>query len=127
MENHHCSGACSGCGAKGSQDCRIGELILTEGELRLLDTFSRIPFLPVARKMGDLTPIYLEQQDYSVEEYSLLLECLEKRGLISIDYSMPLKNFDDSAYAAYPIRGSMALTWRGQQVVELLQTQGLTD
>ena len=131
MEKHTCNGNCSSCGtgcdAKGSADCRMGELILTEGELRLLDTFSRIPFLPVARKMGDLTPVYLEEQDYPAEEYSLLLECLEKRGLISIDYSLPLKNFDDSAYAAYPIRGSMALTERGQQVVEFLETQGLTD
>ena len=131
MEKHTCNGNCSSCGtgcdAKGGPDCRIGELILTEGELRLLDTFASIPFLPVARKMGDLTPVYLEEQDYPAEEYSLLLECLEKRGLISIDYSQPLKNFDDSAYAAYPIRGSMALTERGQQVVELLETQGLTD
>ena len=115
-----CSGNCASCGG-----C-ARELTLTEGELALLDTFSRIPFLPVARKMGDLTPVYLEQSDYSVEEYSLLLQCLEKKGLISLDYDQPLKNFDDAAYAAYPIRGSMALTQRGQQVVELLQTQGIT-
>lgn len=116
-----CSGNCGSCGG-----C-ARELTLTEGELELLDTLSRIPFLPVARKMGDLTPVYLEQTDRSAEEYSLLLQCLEKKGLISLDYDQPLKNFDDSAYAAYPIRGSMALTQRGQQVVELLQTQGITD
>lgn len=116
-----CSGNCGSCGG-----C-ARELSLTEGELELLDTFSRIPFLPVARKMGDLNPVYLEAHDRTVEEYSLLLQCLEKKGLISLDYDQPLKNFDDSAYAAYPIRGSMALTQRGQQVVELLQTQGITD
>lgn len=116
-----CSGSCGGCGG-----C-ARELTLTEGEIQLLDTFSRIPFLPVARKMGDLTPVYLEQHDRSAEEYSLLLQCLEKKGLISLDYDKPLKNFNDSAYAAYPIRGSMALTERGQKVLELLETQGITD
>ena len=55
----------------------------------------------------------------------MILQCLEKKGLISLDYDKPLKNFDDSAYAAYPIRGSMALTQRGQQVVEMIQRQGV--
>lgn len=117
--NHSCSGNCGGCGG-----C-ARELTLTEGELHLLDTLSEIPFLPIARKMGDLTPVYLEEANYSTEEYSLILQCLEKKGLISLDYDKPLKNFDDSAYTAYPIRGSMALTQRGQLVVEMLQTQGL--
>ena len=89
----------------------------------MLDTFSEIPFLPVARKMGDLTPIYLE--DGQQEEMSLLLQCLEKKGLISLDYDKPLAGFDETAYAAYPIRGSMALTERGQLVVEMIQRQGV--
>ena len=114
-----CSGNCGSCGG-----C-ARELTLTEGELHLLDTLSEIPFLPVARKMGDLDPVYLEENRYSVEEYSLILQCLEKKGLISLDYDKPLKNFDTSAYAAYPIRGSMALTQRGQLVVEMLERQGL--
>lgn len=116
-----CSGCCGNCGGCGSM------LTLTEGELRLLDTFREIPFLPVARKADDPAPVYLEQSDHSVTEYSLLLQCLEKKGLISLDYDQPLKGFDDSAYAAYPIRGSMALTQRGQQVLDLLQTQGIAD
>ena len=119
QNNHSCSGNC------GSYGGCARELTLNEGELRLLDTLSEIPFLPVARKMGDLTPVYLEDDVYSREEYSLILQCLEKKGLISLDYDKPLKNFDDSAYAAYPIRGSMALTERGQLVVEMIQTQGL--
>ena len=117
--NHSCSGNCGNCGG-----C-ARELTLNEGELRLLDTLSEIPFLPVARKMGDLIPVYLEDDVYSREEYSLILQCLEKKGLISLDYDKPLKNFDDSAYSAYPIRGSMALTERGQTVVEMIQRQGL--
>jgi hypothetical protein len=117
--SHSCSGNCGSCGGCAK------ELTLNEGELQVLDMFSEIPFLPVARKMGDLTPVYLEDEKFTQEEYSLILQCLEKKGLISLDYDKPLKNFDDSAYAAYPIRGSMALTQRGQQVVEMIQRQGV--
>jgi len=73
--------------------------------------------------MGDLTPVYLENGDR--EEMSLLLQCLEKKGLISLDYDKPLGGFDGTAYAAYPIRGSMALTERGQKVLELMEYQGI--
>ena len=112
-----CSGNCGSCGG-----C-ARELTLTAGELHLLDTLSEIPFLPVARKMGDLEPVYLEAD--APENCSLVLQCLEKKGLISLDYDMPLKGFDDKAYAAYPIRGSFALTQRGQRVLELLEWQGI--
>ena len=117
--SHSCSGNCGSCGG-----C-ARELTLNEGELQMLDTLGEIPFLPVARKMGDLTPVYLEDEKYSVDEYSLILQCLEKKGLVSLDYDKPLKNFDDSAYAANPIRGSMALTERGQLVLEMIQRQGV--
>ncbi len=118
----NCSGSCSGC--SGCTGCG-GAMELAEGEIAMLRTLGQIPFLPVARKMGEDIPVYLEENDRSAEEYSLILQCLEKRGLISIDYSAPLKGFDDSAYAAYPIRGSFALTERGQRVLELLEWQGL--
>ena len=118
----NCSGSCAGCG--GCNGCG-GTMELTGGEISMLLTLGQIPFLPVARKMGDDVPVYLEEQERSAEEYSLILQCLEKRGLISIDYDKPLKGFDDSAYAPYPIRGSFALTARGQRVVELLEMQGL--
>jgi glucose-inhibited division protein A len=49
----------------------------------------------------------------------------EKKALIDIDYHLPLKGFEYSAYAAYPLHGSMALTQRGQQVLELLEVQGV--
>ena len=118
----HCSGSCAGC--SGCNGCG-GTLELAEGEIAMLCTLGQIPFLPVARKMGDDVPVYLEDRKHSVEAYSMILQCLEKRGLISIDYSLPLRGFDDSAYADYPIRGSFALTRRGQQVVELLEMQGI--
>ena len=113
-----CSGNCGSCG--GCNGC----MELTLGEVEMLQTLAQIPFLPVARKMGEDVPVYLEEDAHSPEEYSLILQCLEKRGLISLDYDQPLKAFDDSRYAAYPIRGSFALTERGQQVVQLLEVQG---
>lgn len=116
---NHCGGncaACSGC---------AWTMELSDGELSFLDTLSQVAFLPVARTVGDLTPVYLEEGDR--EGMSLVLQCLEKKGLISLDFDKPLRGFDDAAYAAYPIRGSMALTERGQKVLELLEYQGIED
>lgn len=112
-----CNGNCAGCSG-----C-ARELVLTRKEIDFLEQLGQYAFLPVARTMGDLTPVYLEEGDR--EEMSLLLQCLEKKGLISLDYDKPLGNFDESAYAAYPIRGSMALTERGQKVLELMEYQGI--
>ena len=113
-----CSGNCASCSG-----C-ARELVLTQMEIDFLNTLAQYAFLPVARNMGDLNPVYLEEGD--PEEMSLLLQCLEKKGLISLDFDKPLHGFDESAYAAYPIRGSMALTERGQKVLELMEYQGLT-
>ena len=113
----NCSGNCSACSG-----C-ARELVLTQKEIDFLNLLAQYAFLPVARTMGDLTPVYLE--DGEQEEMSLLLQCLEKKGLISLDYDKPLKLFDETAYAAYPIRGSMALTERGQKVLELMEYQGI--
>lgn len=113
--NGNCS-ACSGCAR---------ELVLTKQELDFMNTLAQIPFLPVARKMGDLNPVYLEEGEERAEEYSLVLQCLEKKGLVSLDYDQPLGMYDDSRYAAYPIRGSIALTQRGQQVLEMVEYQGI--
>ena len=118
----NCSGNCGGCG--GCTGCG-GAMELSRGEVDMLLTLGQIPFLPVARRMDDDVPVYLEDSDYSREEYSLILSCLEKRGLISIDYDKPLKSFDDSAYSAWPVRGSFALTARGQQVLDVLEMQGI--
>ena len=113
--NGNCA-ACSGCAR---------ELVLTEQEIVFLQELGQIPFLPVARKMGAPEPVYLEAGD--PEEMSLLLQCLEKKGLISLDFDRPLKGFDERAYAAYPIRGSMALTERGHKVLELMEYQGIWE
>ena len=113
----HCGGNCANCSG-----C-ARELTLTETEIGFLQTLAQYAFLPVARTMGDLTPVCLEEGEQ--DRMSLLLQLLEKKGLISLDYDKPLKGFDMSAYAAYPIHGSMALTERGQKVLELLEYQGI--
>ena len=117
-----CSGSCGNCG--GCNGCG-GAMELTAGEIAMLQNLAQIPFLPVARRMDDDVPVYLEEDVYTQEEYSLIISCLEKRGLIDIDYGMPLKGFCTEAYRAYPVRGSFALTGRGQQVVELLEYLGM--
>ena len=114
-----CGSCCGQCGGSG------GAMELAAGEVRMLQKLGQIPFLPVARRMDDDVPVYLEDSEETARDYSLILRCLEKRGLISIDYDMPLTGFDDSVYAAYPIRGSFSLTSRGQQVLELLEYQGI--
>ena len=42
----------------------------------------------------------LEDGAYAPEEYSLILQCMEKKGLVSIDYHTPLLRADMSAYKA---------------------------
>lgn len=113
-----CSGDCQNCGRCG------GSYVLNEGELHFLKQLAQCPFLPVARSADDVTPIYPEGKEYSQREYSLILQCLEKKQLISIDFDFPLKGCSDAAYGNFPIRGSIALTATGQQILELLEIQG---
>ena len=112
-----CGNCCGSCGS-------CGEMVLSPGEVEMLQKLGQIPFLPVARKADDMTPIYLEDTQHTREEYSLILACLEKKGLIDLDYRQSLAGFDYSAYAGYPCRGSFALTQRGQSVLEMLELQG---
>lgn len=111
-------GSCSGCAR---------ELELTRAEMDFLALLGQVAFLPVARKMGDLTPIYLEDGPEKQAHYALLLQCLERKGLISLDYDKPIKGLRMDAYADCPLRGSMALTLRGQQVLTLLDMQGYCE
>ena len=120
MGNCKNCGGCGGCGG-----CRPRELELNVGELAMLESFCQYGFLPVARKASDMEPVYLEESRFSAAEYSLILQCLEAKGLIRIDYDAPLKGADMSAYKAYPVHGSMALTERGQQVLDILDKQGM--
>ena len=112
-----CTGDCGGC-----TGC-ARELTLTEKEISFLRYMAQIPFLPVARALGEDTPVYEDGGDS--DENAVLLRCLEKKDLISLDYDLPLKNYAERWYVSRPIRGSMALTARGQQVLDLIDYQGI--
>lgn len=112
-------GSCGGCGG-----CSGREVVLTPGELELLGRFARLAFLPVARRSGDETPVYLEDGPSAAPSRAAELTALRLKGLISLDYDLPLSNFDYAAYEGSPVRGSMALTAAGQAVVELLDVRG---
>ena len=119
--------SCGGCGGSGCGSCSGGcgrNLTLTPQEISILEELAQIPFLPVARKADDMTPIYLEGTAFSREEYSAILSHLDRKGLIDIDYRKALSGFDYQNYAGFPVHGSMALTARGQGVVEMLEVQG---
>lgn len=111
-------GGCTGCG---------GSLELTRQEMDFLVLLGQVAFLPVARKLGDETPVYLEDGPEKQEQNAAVLQLLEKKGLICLDYDIPLKGMDPERYAACPIQGSVALTRRGQQVLELLEYQGYSE
>ncbi len=87
----------------------------------MLDKLARFAFLPVCRKADDMTPVYLEDEDYTQAEYSIVLQLLEQKRLISIDYDKPLGTNN----AAYPVGGSIGLTQRGQLVVEQIDLRGV--
>ena len=95
-------------------------------EIRFLQELGQYSFLPVARKASDMVPVYLENGEDEKERMSLVLQCLEKKMLIDITYD-PLPGADMSAYKGYPVHGSIALTQRGQQVLELLEIQGVGE
>lgn len=110
-----CKNECAGCGGCG----KAGELELTAGEIEVLRILGQIPFLPVARRACDEVPVCFE-----LPQESVVLQCLQKRGLIDFDYTAPLAGCDYSAYADYPVCGSMALTARGLQALEILEIWG---
>ena len=113
-----CSGNCGSCGG-----C-ARELLLSQEEIDILQLLGQVAFLPVARKADDMIPVCLECPG---EQVSLALQVLEKKNLISIDYRSPLSGASMDAYKGYPVHGSMALTARGQSVVEMLEIQGITE
>jgi hypothetical protein len=114
----HCKG-CSECGGCGNQ------LLLTEPEIKLLRLFGQIPFLPVARKADNMDPVFLELG--APDFYRGVIENLERKGLIDLDYHQDLKGFPYKGYEGYPLKGSMSLTGRGQEVLDLLDLQGCSE
>ena len=115
--NSGCRGDCGGCAKV---------LELTEGEVHFLQELGMYAFLPVARRADDMTPFYPEGEGFTLEEYSAILMHLERKGLVSMDYGAPVGNYPAELYAPWPVHGSVALTQRGQEVVETLQITGIS-
>ena len=74
-----CKGCCGSCGGCGKT------LELSQGEVDLLRSLGQYSFLPVARKVDDMTPIYREETAYTEAEYSLFIQLLEKKQLIYLE------------------------------------------
>ena len=55
----------------------------------------------------------------------IILQVLEQKNLVSLDYDKPLAGAYGAGYAAYPVKGSAALTARGQKVLEMLEISGI--
>lgn len=118
MSCENCGGGCGGCGR---------ELLLAEAELALLRRLGETPFLPAAAALDRASPVYLEDRERPLEEYAAALLGLSAKGLIRLDYDIPLKNFDYALYRDYPLHGSMALTGYGQEVLEQIEIQGIEE
>lgn len=118
-----CKSGCSGCGGCPG----AGSLELTQPEVDFLRLLGQVAFLPIARKMGDETPVCLENGLPDAAQTSRVLLMLERKALVSLDYREPLKGAAYERYAAYPVRGSVALTARGIRVLEVLEYQGIHE
>ena len=117
------TGNCKGC--QGCGGCGNG-LSLFREELELLRCFAQSPFLPVGCAAGAAEPVYLENGRDKAGNYAAAIALLQRKGLIRVDYDIPLKNFAYDGYETYPCKGSMALTANGIRVLEVLETQGVT-
>ena len=117
--DHSCNGGCGSCNGCAK------ELSLTAPEVQILQQLGQIPFLPVARKADDMTPVCLELTDQ--DNASAALMALETKSLITIDYKAPLSGASMEGYQGLPVQGSIALTRRGQLVLEMLEIQGIEE
>ena len=117
-----CDGGCGGCGCPHEPALR-----LTEAELAFLERLAVTPFLPVARRSSSETPVFLEDGEGALEASARTIRLLELKGLIDIDYHELLRGFDYAAYADYDLKGSLALTAEGIEVLELLDIQGVQE
>ena len=98
----------SGCGGC----CCHREAILSEDEKQFLSLLAETPFLPVTKfllkstksdhiESVALAPVYLTDKNDSMETIKntgRIIERLAEHNVISIDYDIPLENYDYSDY-----------------------------
>ena len=109
----HCGRCCAGGCASHS-----GALSLTGPEQAFLAALARFAFLPVAYAPRLDAPVCLELAGMTAETAAAAISALRDKRLISVDYDLPLKNFDYRAYAGFERFGSIALTSLGQEAVD---------
>jgi hypothetical protein len=153
-----CAGGCEG-GCNGG-GCEGGVIYITEEEKDFLERLGRLAFMPLARfimrssksehmESVGLEPVYLQDKNDSMEtvkQIGAVLRSLEDKYLISLDYDMPLLNYNYSIYEESELyqlfcrtvrdgakqggflfdlaeleRGSMALTTLGQDALDSLE------
>lgn len=112
-----CGGNCAACSGCGRQ------LVLTEKEILFLLELGQYSFWPVVRTAADPAPIDPEHPD---GETGRILQCLEKKGLIAADFDKPLKGYAYPESVPLPLRGSLSLTERGYQAIDLMEVQGIS-
>ncbi|MBE6033822.1 MAG: hypothetical protein E7222_03880 [Clostridiales bacterium] len=105
---HHCKGGCC-CGGQGHSNPKEQETItLNKKELEFLLELKEFKYLPISEFVMSssendhigfrgLAPVYLRDLRDSMEtvkEIGTILKSLEKKGLISLDYDIPLQGYD---------------------------------
>lgn len=122
MADNQCAGCggCTQCG--GCSGC--GSIALTQSQLDVLARFAVMPFYPAGYMLPDDAPVCL---DFCTPEEMQALQSLIAQRLISSDPYETVAGADLSGYRSFQLHGSVALTRRGQQVIEQLDMQGLDD
>ena len=110
-----CGGMCSGCSSS---------VLLSKDELEILEEFAQYSFLPVASD-EDNNPVYRENNTKSETDYALVLSTMQKKGLIQINYDIPLLNYKYRNYHDCECFWSMALTTLGRYVIDQIENQGI--
>lgn len=97
---------------------------MTPAEIAILKRLAEFPFLPLVKKYhtGDQ---FMPVPDFISPEYKMALLALSSKGLISMDADFPLSNFDYAEYSKEYECGSIALTGRGQAVIDIIEVQGM--
>lgn len=121
-----CEG-CMGCGTAGqcgAGGCsNRGELILCREEVMILLELSQFAFLPVVQEIEFEELKYTSVQDDLLPEmssFSEVIASLEQKRLITVDPDIPLHNIAYEPWSGHKSArcGSMALTQRGQEILD---------
>ena len=114
----HCGQCCGSlCGSYGNR------IPLSDAEIEILLELAQYSFLPVASNDHD-TPVFRESSSRSEADYAATLLDMQKKGLIRIDYDIPLSNYEYQLYSDCRHHGSMVLTSFGQDMTEQVWIHG---